>query len=1035
MKKKRLISIVIIAAFATSLLAVPISSGNFKSLEQFAVSDIKLAVADEDNDDDDGNDGRTHDIKLEAVEMPDGMFAYRMAEHKVDGKDITDLYSSKPSIPGPTIVLRLGDEADVTLINKVTCDNFPDEFTTGRETPSLAKIGVHVHGVHYDIESDGTPQSVHMNPIGDEAAPCDDGTPGTNTFTYHWSAAKGTEGTWPYHDHTFTGEFGGEAIGLFGTVIVNPKEVKALVDGKVKAVNIKDIKKEYVLWMTSTEVLGKSLFYGMEIDNDQKVMGERGKQTPLWINPILIGTEGDLVRFHVLGMGDEIHSFHLHAHRWIEPGSDSMAMGKFSHIIDTEEIAPLDMHVFVIKAGEGVGPGDWMYHCHVFRHMEEGMSGSFRVLPKGTDDTIPPVGAVFTITDEPGLWFKTIDKGILEALDPREGIGFAIDFIESNTRSFALISPGETVLFNMKDSVTLHTVTSLIWPTGAARGSDSFPMDNQLMLRGSSYIRDNAGVPVPLTTEGLYVFVCQIHPYMFGAVIVDDDPIEGGKVVLDLAPSLDILTRTAAIPDITDPDSTIPGLSITTTPSLSALSTTLLTTFFVVTDPMNWKDYTDTMDYVPGDGNWNIRLPGTMATPVFVKGSADGVNLAPPVDLAALEADPPLEATVAGLPGDVEGEVWVNTQFELTLNKIESKRESLKPADASPLDKPGTITVVDSSGIDRKIALPGISMNNPHNMWADKDEEVIYQTQWFDRRLVAIDRDTGEVIKDLVVGQSPSHVITSPETDMIYVALNGEEQILEIDPLTLEPLRQISTGVDSHPHGHWISTDGRFIVTPNFFFPVWDSTLIDLSTDPPTIEKRETGEAPIATGMHPDGEKYYSADFLGNSLTCISVDLSSPACGENGSTAYKRIDLLTTDIASCPASGCAAGLPIQTPVSPDGKWVVTANVLFSKITVVDTSTDEVVAVLPCDPGCHGVNWGETTVAGKFYAYVTNKFSNAMIVVNPDPNGDMDGSDAVIVSRVLLVDSSSADKDDRIVGLDGMGGQGVLPLPIAYPGWS
>ena len=90
-----------------------------------------------------------------------------------------------------------------------------------------------------------------------QGASCDDGTPGTNTFTYHWNAVDGTEGTWPYHDHTFLSENGGEALGLFGTVIVNPDKpglVKALVFGDVRAVKVENIKKEYILWMTSTEV-------------------------------------------------------------------------------------------------------------------------------------------------------------------------------------------------------------------------------------------------------------------------------------------------------------------------------------------------------------------------------------------------------------------------------------------------------------------------------------------------------------------------------------------------------------------------------------------------------------------------------------------------------------------------------------------------------------------------------------------------------------------------------------------------------------
>ena len=45
-------------------------------------------------------------------------------------------------------------------------------------------------------------------------------------------------------------------------------------------------------------------------------------------------------------------------------------------------------------------------------------------------------------------------------------------------------------------------------------------------------------------------------------------------------------------------------------------------------------------------------------------------------------------------------------------------------------------------------------------MWTDSKNEVVYQTQWFDTRMVTIDRESGEMIKDVFVGQSPSHVMT-----------------------------------------------------------------------------------------------------------------------------------------------------------------------------------------------------------------------------------------------------------------------------------
>jgi YVTN family beta-propeller protein len=142
-------------------------------------------------------------------------------------------------------------------------------------------------------------------------------------------------------------------------------------------------------------------------------------------------------------------------------------------------------------------------------------------------------------------------------------------------------------------------------------------------------------------------------------------------------------------------------------------------------------------------------------------------------------------------------------------------------------------------------------------------------------------------------------------------------------------------------------------------------------------------------------------------------------------------------------TGPVGALPIQTPVSPDGTNMVTANTLTATITVVDTrhllpnstvnpNEDKVVAMLGCDPGCHGVQYGAKQ-GGGYYAYVSSKFSNALIVVDPDPNGDGNPSDAAVVGRVLLAGSATV-HDDTVIGNAGMGGQGVLPVPVVYNGW-
>ena len=58
----------------------------------------------------------------------------------------------------------------------------------------------------------------------------------------------------------------------------------------------------------------------------------------------------------------------------------------------------------------------------------------------------------------------------------------------------------------------------------------------------------------------------------------------------------------------------------------------------------------------------------------------------------------------------------------------------------------------------------------------------------------------------------------------------------------------------------------------------------------------------------------------------------------------------------------------------------------------------------------------------------------MIVEDIDPNNDGEADDAAIAGRIVLDATSETKKDDKISGLAGMGGQGVLPIPLVYNGW-
>lgn len=567
-----------------------------------------------------------------------------------------------------------------------------------------------------------------------------------------------------------------------------------------------------------------------------------------------------------------------------------------------------------------------------------------------------PVNAVFAggnqvnfvLTDIPGRWFDT---------------GSAI----AGNRSIAVAAPGVQVNFS-GNSNTVHTRSSLIYPTGAT----GMPFNTEPKKGGDS---------LTLTTPGLYVFTCSIHPYMFGAVIVDDSATSG----LDLGSSLTLIN----------------GITV---PSSSDLATRLLRTFFIATNPANWQDYAKNTP-------WHITYPN-----VDVRVDIGVVNL-PAVLNARYGNDIPLSALQNPATPAV-GEIWAATQFEMTAGK----------------EKPGTVSAIDGNTwrVTRKVALPAIKMNNPHNMWTDKDQNVIYVTQWFDKKLTVYDRKTGALIRNVSVGEAPAHVMTLTDTDRLHITNNGDtrtDSVMELSPLATQVLRRVDIG-RGNAHAHWMSHDGKTMVTPNVLSG--DTTQYNFRTNTIDAILPVSGHFshPLATGMMPDASKYYVANLLDSTITV--VDMASH-------TVLKHINLIEHyNPVTGAISGPVGALPVQTPVSPNGKNMVTANTLTGTITIVDTrpnlaTTDEVVAMLPCDPGCHGVQYGAKK-GGGYYAYVTSKFSNRMLVIDPDSNGDGDPSDAKIAGKVGLFAASNTATDDRITANPGMGGQGILPIPLIYNGW-
>jgi len=292
--------------------------------------------------------------------------------------DIRLGYGTTPdniSIPGPTIEMLEGECLAITLVNDVsagTLAELRDDPILGGIDPDLPLgVSLHVHGVKYTPASDGT---IHT---GSWVAPGE-------ARTYIWYAAprlssgarvtsQGTAGTWWYHDHAVGTAHGtgGAASGLYGAMIVRrPGDV------------IPD--RTYVVGMGPDATL--NLRHHPDCPSAPRLEDAS--------NSCYVATQGELVEFAVIGFGSDFHSFHLHGHNWAD-NRTGMLLGPAdeTRLIDNRTIGPADTFGFMVRAGEEVGPGHWMLHCHVQAHSDRGMTTFLHVLaPNGLPLPPMPIG-------------------------------------------------------------------------------------------------------------------------------------------------------------------------------------------------------------------------------------------------------------------------------------------------------------------------------------------------------------------------------------------------------------------------------------------------------------------------------------------------------------------------------------------------------------------------------------------------------------------------------------------------------------------
>ncbi|MBI2919081.1 MAG: hypothetical protein HYY01_13985 [Chloroflexi bacterium] len=486
----------------------------------------------------------------------------------------------------------------------------------------------------------------------------------------------------------------------------------------------------------------------------------------------------------------------------------------------------------------------------------------------------------------------------------------------------------------------------------------------------------NGKVTVKFDAPGVYLFGCKVHPYMTGVVAVRD--------------------AAGNIPPV--PKAQLPFIGHLGAASLPA--TTVLDVLTTVAPSGADKQ-----------AKWDIFGPGDEFRP-----------------------------TVPGV-----GEVWVNSQFERVPGQ----------ADGSGIEKPGTITVLNAATFTVEREINGLDpaargkWNNPHNMWANDSLSTVYNGNWFGRAINKIDRASGRILDTIEIGEAPTHIVTIPDQasaqfGILTTPLSADDDLVKmLDAGGLSVVSKSPTGAGhNHPHGHWISADGKKIVVPNVFKGLGIAgsiSIMDAASGAVLKEIRHQPQGlesalllPIASGIKGSSKAYVTS--LASGQVSV-VDLNLMKLVKNISVTF------TPNGLQGPQFGIFDTLqvPIQPPVSPDGRFVGVAVLSLTTVpraptgsadhvAIIDTATDTVVKYLATPAGTHGAHWGAKK-GGGYYLYVTNQHSNALTIIDADPNGDGGASDAAVVGRIVLANGSAG------AGVtDGTGGQGLKPMPNMYDGW-
>ncbi len=274
---------------------------------------------------------------------------------QVSDNAIWHAWTYNGTVPAPTITVNQGELLRIRVINNHNL------------THSL-----HAHFTDYELKHDGSPVNV-LTGIGAGSM-----IPPGGEWTYEYNVE--TYGTTFYHDHASSE---GRGIkdhilqGLYGAIIIERDPPRNYVDRHIPIMMAEigfDVERTAPGPTPYFIMNGKGMPGGEHALS--KIFEEQGMEGVAaqfnYTMPVYKAKVGETVEFHVINIGDIIHSFHFHGLKMT-----SSAVQRGTNIQGTT--VPLvqgTLESFIVTPDK---PAIWLFHCHVVSHADAGMIGLFIV--------------------------------------------------------------------------------------------------------------------------------------------------------------------------------------------------------------------------------------------------------------------------------------------------------------------------------------------------------------------------------------------------------------------------------------------------------------------------------------------------------------------------------------------------------------------------------------------------------------------------------------------------------------------------------